>query len=416
MTDTTTTPAASTPSAKKGWLALVALATAQFVMVLDQSVMNVSISSLVKDFNTTVTTIQAVITLYCLVMAMLMMTGAKVGDMIGRRRAFVIGLVIYACGSALTAVSQSVFVLALGWSVLEGIGAALVLPALAALIAGNFEGARRKVAYAVIGGVAGAGIAIGPILGGWATTNVTWRIVFVGEVVLVAFILVMTPKVGDAPRPGPAPKLDYVGSVLSAAGLGVFVFGVLQSSTWGWVKPKNSPITVFGFSLTLFVIAAGGVLIWGFVTWQRHREAVHRDPLVHLSLARVPTVRSGLIGLFSQNLILMGVFFVIPLYLQLVLGLSALETGIKMLPVSITMFLTSAIGSRLSNRFAVRSIVRAGLIVTLAGTLILLVHDQAHPVERRLRPGYGRARDRNGPDGLPVGQCGPILCRGVGTK
>ena len=372
MTDPTMASTAGTTSAKKGWLALVALATAQFVMVLDQSVMNVSISSLVKDFNTTVATIQAVITLYCLVMAMLMMTGAKIGDMIGRRKAFVIGLIIYACGSALTAVSQSVFALALGWSVLEGIGAALVLPALAALIAGNFEGARRKVAYAIIGGVAGAGIAIGPILGGWATTNVTWRIVFAGEVILVAFILVMTPKVGDAPRPGPAPKLDYVGSVLSAAGLGVFVFGVLKSSTWGWVKPKNSPITIFGFSLTLFVMAAGGVLIWGFVTWQRHREAVHRDPLVHLSLARVPTVRSGLIGLFSQNLILMGVFFVIPLYLQLVLGLSALETGIKMLPVSITMFLTSAIGSRLSTRFAVRTIVRAGLIVTLVGTLILL--------------------------------------------
>ncbi len=365
-------PEAGSGPTKKGWLALVALATAQFVMVLDQSVMNVSISSLVKDFNTTVTTIQAVITLYCLVMAMLMMTGAKIGDMIGRRKAFVIGLVIYACGSALTAVSKSVFTLALGWSVLEGIGAALVLPALAALIAGNFEGARRKVAYAIIGGVAGAGIAIGPILGGWATTNVTWRIVFVGEVVLVAFILIMTPKVGDAARPGPAPKLDFVGTVLSAAGLGVFVFGVLESSTWGWVKPKNSPITIFGFSLTLFVMAAGGVLIWGFVTWQRHREAVHRDPLVHLSLARVPAVRSGLIGLFSQNLILMGVFFVIPLYLQLVLGLSAFETGIKMLPVSITMLLTSAVGSRLSNRFPVRTIVRAGLIVTIAGALILL--------------------------------------------
>ncbi len=361
----------STPT-KKGWLALVALATAQFVMVLDQSVMNVSISSLVKDFNTTVTTIQAVITLYCLVMAMLMMTGAKIGDIIGRRRAFVIGLIIYACGSAVTALSQSVFMLALGWSVLEGIGAALVLPALAALIAGNFEGARRKVAYAIIGGVAGAGIAVGPILGGWATTNVTWRIVFAGEVVLVAFILIMTPKVGDAPRPGPAPKLDYLGAVLSATGLGVLVYGVLQSSTWGWVKPKNSPITIFGFSLTLFVIAAGGVLIWAFVTWQRHRESIDRDPLVHLSLARVPTVRSGLIGLLSQNLILMGIFFVVPLYLQLVLGLSALETGIKMLPVSITMLLTSAAGSRLSNRLAVRTIVRSGLIVTIAGTLILL--------------------------------------------
>ncbi len=359
-------------TSSKGWLALVALAAAQFLMVLDQSVMNVSISALVKDFHTTVTTIQAVITLYCLVMAMLILTGAKIGDIIGRRRAFVIGLIIYAFGSALTAASQSVAILALGWSVLEGIGAALVLPALAALIAGNFEGPRRKVAYAIIGGVAGAGIAVGPILGGWATTEITWRIVFVGEVVIVALILVMTPKVGDAPRPDPTPKLDLVGSVLSATGLGVFVLGVLQSSTWGWLKPKNSPITIFGFSITLFVIAAGGVLLWGFVAWQRHREEIHLDPLVHLSLTRIPPLRSGLIGLFSQNLILMGVFFVIPLYLQLVLGLNALETGIKMLPVSITMFVTAAIGSRLSNRFPVRTIVRSGLFMTIAGSLILL--------------------------------------------
>ncbi len=359
-------------AASKGWLALVPLATAQFLMVLDQSVMNVSIGALVTDFHTTVSTIQAVITLYCLVMAMLILTGAKIGDIIGRRRAFMIGLVIYACGSALTAASQSVEVLALGWSLLEGIGAALVLPALAALIAGNFEGSRRKVAYAIIGGVAGAGIAVGPILGGWATTEVTWRIVFVGEVIIVAFILIMTPKVADAPRPDPRPKLDIFGSVLSAGGLGLFVFGVLQSSTWGWLKPKNSPFTIFGFSITLFVIAAGGALLWGFVTWQRHREAIHRDPLVHLSLARIPPVRSGLIGLFSQNLILMGIFFVVPLYLQLVLGLNALETGIKMLPVSITMFATSAIGSKLSNRFPVRSIVRSGLVVTIAGALILL--------------------------------------------
>ncbi len=360
------------PKTSKGGAALVALATAQFLMVLDQSVMNVSISQLVKDFDTTVTTIQAVITLYCLVMAMLIMTGAKIGDIIGRRRAFVIGLIIYACGSALTAASQSVAVLALGWSVLEGIGAALVFPALAALIAGNFEGASRKAAYAVIGGVAGAGIAVGPIVGGWATTELTWRVVFVGEVFIAAFILFMTRKVKDAPGPRPAPKLDYIGSVLSAAGLGIFVFGVLESSTWGWLKPKNSPITIFGFSLTLYVIAAGCVVLWGFVRWQGHREATGRDPLIHLSLARIPPVRSGVIGLFSQNLILMGTFFVVPLYLQLVLGLDALDTGIRMLPISITMLITAGLGARLSNRFPVRTIVRAGLVVTIAGVLILL--------------------------------------------
>ena len=193
-------------TAKIGSLALVALATAQFLMVLDQSVMNVSISSLVHDFHTTVTTIQAVITLYCLVMAMLIMTGAKIGDIIGRRKAFVIGLIIYACGSALTAASQTVFQLALGWSVLEGIGAGLVFPALAALIAGNFEGPSRKVAYAVIGGVAGAGIAVGPIVGGWATTVLTWRVVFVGEVFIAAFILIMTrrSRMHRLPRPRPS--------------------------------------------------------------------------------------------------------------------------------------------------------------------------------------------------------------------
>jgi EmrB/QacA subfamily drug resistance transporter len=356
----------------KRWGPLVALATAQFVMVLDQSVMNVSISQLVSDFDTTVTVIQAVITLYCLVMAMLMLTGGKIGDIIGRRRAFVVGLVIYACGSALTAVSPTVPVLALGWSVLEGIGAALVLPAMAALIAGNYSGKDRKGAYAVIGGVAGAGIAIGPILGGWATTELSWRVVFLGEVVLVMFILIMVRLVGDAPRSGPAPGLDGVGSVLSAAGLGTVVLGVLQSSTWGWVQPKDSPVEPFGFSLTPFVIGIGGVLLWAFVRWQRHREAAAADPLVHLDLVTVPPLRSGLIGLFTQNLILMGVFFVVPLYLQLVLGLNALDTGIKMLPVSITMFLASALGSQLSSRYPVRSIVRAGLVTTVVAVVGLL--------------------------------------------
>jgi EmrB/QacA subfamily drug resistance transporter len=390
----------------KRWWPLVALATAQFVMVLDQSVMNVSISTLVKDFDTTVTTIQAVITFYCLVMAMFMLTGAKLGDIIGRRRAFFIGLVIYGCGSALTAVSQSVAVLTLGWSVLEGIGAAMVLPALAALIAGNFAGRERKIAYAVIGGVAGAGIAVGPILGGWFTTELTWRLVFLGEVLLVLFILVMTPRVADAVRSGPTPRLDYLGTVLSATGLGAIVLGVLQSSTWGWVQPKSSPIEPFGFSLTPFVIAAGGALLWGFLTWQRHREAAGRDPLVHLDLVKIPPLRSGLMGLFSQNLILMGVFFVVPLYLQLVLGMDALQTGIKMLPVSVLMFLASVAGSRLSSRFPVRTLVRAGLVVTVVSVLVLLATVQPDFAE----PGFALAMGGLGLGmGLLASQLGNVV-------
>lgn len=351
---------------------LVALGAAQFVMVLDQSVMNVSISQLVDDFDTTVTTIQGVITLYSLMMATLLLTGGKLGDIFGRRRIFTVGLGIYAIGSALTAVAPSVTVLLLGWSVLEGIGAAMVLPALAALIAGNFEGPARKVAYAVIGGIAGAGIAIGPILGGWATTALSWRVVFVGEVVLVLGILAAVRLVDDAPTDGPRPGLDWVGSVLAAVGLGTVVFAMLQSSAWGWLQPKSSPVEPLGFALTPFVIAAGATVLWGFVRWQRRREATGRDPLVHLDLLDNRPLRAGLIGLFSQNVILMGVFFVVPLYLQLVLGFNALETGIRMLPVSIAMFVASAAGSRLSNRMSVRAIVRTGLVTVGSGAVLLL--------------------------------------------
>src|SRR5436190_6510794 len=186
------------------WKPLAVLAAAQFVMVLDQAVMNVSISQLVADFHTSVTTIQAVIAFYSLVMAALMVAGGKLGDIWGRRRAFGIGHVIYGVGSLLTALAWSVPALMIGWSVLEGIGAALVLPALAALTALTYQGKARALAYGVLGGVSGAGIAVGPILGGWVTTNLSWRVVFVGEVVVVIAILLGIPRFlkRDAPRPG----------------------------------------------------------------------------------------------------------------------------------------------------------------------------------------------------------------------
>ena len=355
----------------KKWGALAVLGTAQFLMVLDQAVMNVSISQLVDDFDTSVPVIQGVITLYSLTMAALMITGGKIGDIIGRRRAFAIGLVIYSAGSALTAVSWSVAALAIGWSVLEGIGAALVLPALAALIAGSYEGRDRVVAYAVIGGVAGAGIAVGPIVGGWATTELTWRLVFVGEVFVVLGILLAVRVVRDVPA-GRRPRLDVVGAVLSAAGMAVIVFGLLQASTWGWIAPKSSPVEPFGFALTPFVVAGGLGLLWLFKVWQQQRERTGRDPLVHLRLFEVRQLRSGLQTFTAQNLILMGTFFTIPLYLQLVQGMDALETGVAMLPVSITMFVTSLAGSRLAVSYSPRLLVRSGLVVILASVLMLM--------------------------------------------
>ncbi|MGW3410626.1 MFS transporter [Streptomyces sp. NPDC000888] len=354
------------------WRALIVLGTAQFLMVLDTSVMNVSISQLVEDFDTEVTAIQAVITLYALVMAAFMIIGGRFGDIFGRRRLFLVGLVVYATGSALTAVAPTLWVLTLGWSVIEGLGAAMVLPAMAALVAESYRGRDRAVAYGVIGGLAGAGIAVGPLLGGWVTTYLTWRLVFAGEVVVVIAVLCFHRVITEAPRTGPHPRLDGVGAVLSAAGLALGVLGVLQSSSWGWVQPRNPPFTVLGFAPTLFVVGAGVAVLAVFVHWEKRRDARGAEPLVHLPLLRKPALRSGLMSLLSQNLILLGLFFTIPLYLQVVQGFDAFQTGLRLLPVSVTMLAASMCAARLGRVAGPRRVVRLAL-VTLAAAIVWLL-------------------------------------------
>jgi hypothetical protein len=173
-------------------------------------------------------------------------------------------------------------------------------------------------------------------------------------------------------REGRAPSLDWVGGVLSASGLSLVVFSVLQASNWGWLAPRNSPVEPFGFSLTPFVIAAGGLMLWAFAAWERRREERGLDPLVHLRLLSVPSLRGGVSMLLAQNLILMGIFFTIPLYLQIVVGLDALETGVRMLPASVGLFVTAITGSALASRFAPRPLVRTGLGIVFISTLMLL--------------------------------------------
>ncbi|MFF7736456.1 MFS transporter [Streptomyces sp. NPDC007984] len=356
----------------KRWRALIVLGAAQFLMVLDTSVMNVSISQLVADFDTEVTAIQAVITLYALVMAAFMIIGGRLGDIVGRRRIFLTGMAVYGVGSAITALAPTLWVLTLGWSVIEGLGAAMVLPAMAALVAESYRGRDRAVAYAVIGGLAGAGIAVGPLLGGWMTTYLTWRLVFAGEVVVVVAVLLCRRVIATPAPSGPRPRLDVVGAALSAAGLGLGVLGVLQSSTWGWVEPRNPPFTVLGFAPTLFVVGAAAAVLAVFRWWERRRDAAHADPLVHLSLLRRPVLRSGLMTLLSQNLILLGLFFAIPLYLQVVQGFDAFETGLRLLPVSATMLVTSLGGSRLGRVAGPRRVVRLALTTLVAAVVWLL--------------------------------------------
>src|SRR5215207_2969285 len=322
-------------------LVLLTLAAGQFLMTLDTSVMNVAIATVAEDVGTDVTGIQTAITLYTLVMATLMITGGKVGALIGRKRAFAIGCVIYGTGSFITAISPSLPVLLVGWSFLEGVGAALILPAIVALVAANFGAEGRPRAYGLVMAAGAMAVAVGPLIGGLFTSYLSWRLVFAGEVLIVLGILLLTRRIQDEP-PGQRPKIDLLGVVLSAAGLGMAVFGVLRSSVWGWVAPKADAPELFGVSAVLWLILGGLFLLWVFFEWESRLEERGAEPLVRPSLLKNAQLVGGLRIFFFQYFVQSGAFFVVPLFLSVSLGLSAIDTGIRLLPLSVTLLFASA--------------------------------------------------------------------------
>ena len=362
------------------WIAIIILAAAQFVMVLDSSVMNVSISQIVEDLDTTVQGVQLAITLYTLVMAAFMLVGAKLGDIYGRDRTFAVGLAIYGLGSLTTAFSPSLAVLLVGWSLIEGIGACLVMPAIAALIASNYEGKQRALAYGIIGGVAAAAIAAGPLIGGWVTTTWTWRVVFAAETVVVIGILLFRKRMRPSPRLENPPSLDVVGAAMSATALALIVIAVLQSSSWGWVQPIGAPeingvpITPLGFSIVPFMILGGLGLLWAFGDWEERRVNRGEDALLDVRLLKILTMRAGLGSMFMLQLVLLGTFFVLPVYFQTVLGLDAFETGLRLVPMSVTMLICALAGPKVAARRSPRTVSRAGFVSMAIGAAIVLAN------------------------------------------
>ncbi|MFI5723853.1 MFS transporter [Streptomyces cyaneofuscatus] len=350
---------------------LLTLAAGQFLMALDSSVMNVSIATVAEDVDSTVTGIQGAITAYTLVMAMLMIPGGKVGALIGRKRAFMIGCCIYGCGSLTTALAPNLPVLLVGWALLEGIGAALILPAIVALVAGNFTVGRRPAAYGLVAAAGAVAIAVGPLIGGVATTYFSWRWVFAGEVALVLGILVLARRVADA-APGRRPRIDLAGAVLSALGLGIFVFGVLRSDQWGWFRPKPDAPSLLGVSPVVWLMLAGLFLIWMFLRWEARLVGRGGEPLVNPALLENMQLTGGLTMFFFQYLVQMGVFFVVPLYLSVALGLSALKTGARILPLSLTLLAAAILIPRLLPNVSPRRVVRLGILAMLAGAVVLM--------------------------------------------
>ena len=350
------------------WFPMLVLAAAQFVMVLDSTVMNVSISTVVKDLDTTIPDMQMAIACFTLVMAAFMLAGAGIGNRLGRLRTFRIGLIIYAVGSGTTALAVNFAMLFTGWSVIEGLGAVLVIPAIAALTAANYSGKDRALAFGILGGIAGAAAAAGPVIGGYMTTYLSWRYVFAFEVVICLAVIAVSRRIVSGPKAPVEGRFDVVGVILSAVGFGTIVISLVKAGEWGWVKPRQVPFEVFGFAPTIPLVVAGLFIVWGFLSWEEH-IASRGNALLDPAMLRIGSLRDGLSTLTIQQFTIGGVFFVLPLYLQIVLGLDALGAGLRILPLSIALFIASFAGAALAGRFAPRILVRTGVAIIVVGVV-----------------------------------------------
>ncbi len=359
------------PAKSAAAVVLATLAAAQFLMTLDSSVMNVSIATVAKDVGTDVTGIQSAITFYTLVMASMMITGGKIGQMLGRKRAFAIGCVIYGCGSLTTAIAPNLTVLMIGWSFLEGIGAALILPAIVALVASNFDAGERPRAYGLVASAGAIAVAAGPLIGGLFTTYLSWRWVFVGEVLVVMVILAMNRRTADA-APGARTHLDLAGTGLSALGLSLAVFGVLRSGAWGLFQPKAGGPELFGLSPVVWLILGGGLVLWLFLAWEARLVNRGGEPLVNPEILRNRVLRGGLTSFFFQYLLQAGLFFTVPLFLSVALGLSAVATGVRLLPLSATLLLAAVGIPRVFPDASPRRVVRIGFFALFAGIVVFM--------------------------------------------
>lgn len=361
----------------KKWHAIMILALAQFVMVLDSTVMNVSISEVVADLNTSVSNLQMAITFYTLTMAALMLLGGKLGNILGKKKALAIGVMIYGLGSLITGLSQNITQLIIGWSFIEGLGAVLVIPAVASLVASNYKGRDRVTGYAILGGVAGAAAAAGPLIGGFVTTYFSWRYVFLSEVFIMAIVMLFSYKIADDSKPEKE-RINIPSVVLSVSGMVLLVYGMLQSKVWGFVTPRSIPeiaghqIAPLGISLVAYFIIFGIVLLFLFGRLQTRLVEQGKKPLLEPALLHIRQLRSGLSVLTAQYVMIASLFFILPVYLQMTLEYNALETGIRIVPLSFAIIIFSILGSRLVTKLSPKQIVRRGQYCLIIGSVFLI--------------------------------------------
>jgi EmrB/QacA subfamily drug resistance transporter len=344
-------------TAKSNQRLAILLAMAMFVLVVDTSLMNVSISAVVKDLGTTVSGVQSAIALEALVSAAFILIGSKVGDLIGRKLAYIIGLLGYAVGALAMAFAQSLTAIIVFWAVVGGLGASLLLPAMQSLIHGNFEGAAQKKAYALVGASAAIAAAVGPLLGGFVTTYLSWRVGFLFEVAVIAIVLSGIKLVHDVPYTG-SRRVDMVGAVLSVLAMGGIVLGILL-----WQEGGES---------VLAVLAIGAAALVALVWWLRRRHRQGKPTLLDPDLFSSKVFESGVTGQMLQQIALGGTMIVLPIYLQMVLEYNALKAGLSLAPLSLTMFAVAIAAGKRAAKRRPAGLIRLGFAILTIGLILLI--------------------------------------------
>lgn len=388
------TAPASRPAVAAGAVVLP-LALAQFVASYAGSNMNVAITTIADDIGTTVVGMQTTITLFTLTMASLMIPGSKLTDIWGRKVCFMWGLGIYGTGALLASFAQGLPLMIVGYSLLEGIGSALLIPPIYILITVLFSDTKTRAKYfGMVSGAAGLGAAAGPLIGGLVTSAISWRASFILQVLIVALVAFLSRNLVDPPREEAAPHFDLVGAALSAAGLFFVVFGILQSSTYGWFASREDftlggtvVIPEGGISpVWLFFVVGVLFLLWFFLHI-RSVERGHGDPLVSIHLFRNRTSNLGLTTQTVQWLTMQGSFFVISVFLQQVRGYNAIQTGLMLTPTTIGVLLAAGAAERLARRRSQRFLIRRGFAVTIVGLLLVLALGRADSSNWAFVPG-----------------------------
>ncbi len=337
----------------KSWLPLIIIALASFVIALDSTFMNVAISSLVVDLNTTVQAVQTIITFYTLITASMMLVGAKLQDILGQKKVFLIGAFIYGIGTLTASLSINTFMLFTGWSLLEGIGGALMTPATLSIVSSTYDGKERTKALSVVAGMAGIAAAIGPLFGGYITIY-SWRIGFAIELLVILFIFAFSKSITDFPSKLSKDTFDKVGAFLSIIGLITLVIGILS---------LNSSYTNYAL---IFIVGAI-ILLTLFVYYERKREY----PLLDVSILKTRNLLLGTIIRILISIIMAGAIFSISIFLQTVMKTDSFTTGLTLLPVTIGMLIFAISAPKLASKRKRKSVIALGFIISIMGILLL---------------------------------------------